>query len=701
VAPSAPNSNNNDSIDNNSKNKTNFFKKIFKRKKKKTEIFPTNLDKIKENMYEFEKETKKLEEIKKNNKINQNNSKIENLNNNPFENNDNNEESVFKEAETHFLDKLDKVEEDLQLKKGHFVSGEILEKKENKSIEDISYSDDKKDDDSFNIDQLRKALGLIKDKSEKDVKIEEFKRSLFDKDKESSLVTNVSLENKLDMGIEGGPAGLIKDTKVGITMDTKADNKDIFVLSDGRKLQSLADLKDALENMNEIVFASHVSGRKNDFATWIKNSLGELALSKIVRKCKDINTLLSIMTALERKEINDLIKIKKKQILEEHQQALEDLNFINIDRQELTKEKRSIDSEKSAIDELKLEYEKKLEDIKEKENEFLRKIKETDIEKETAKEKESMYELEKEKYDKIINDTKIQLEKDHSLRVEQLNRTKEEFLRNINKQTTELETIRKALLDKTEQHVAQLKEEYNTRKEKLEKEYQEKFIEFEKNFDQRKKELSEDFKRKNDKLSQDKEDFRKEQAEINALYQTKLKEVKLEEKNIYELQKELKEQELRLIEKENEVRKKLSELSNRTIELRNYEVNIQKSMDKKNSKILELKQEEANLNNMKIQYEREGFQSYLDTKLKELASKSSNKKEEVKPVAIDSESKLEIYKLISDCKKLVDKDLLNEAKRVYKGIVSSFKNLTLPEDENKILVNAIKELYTDIEIKSI
>jgi len=48
-----------------------------------------------------------------------------------------------------------------------------------------------------------------------------------------------------------------------------------FYLRDGRTLNNLLELVDALENMGDDVFAFHVNESKNDFANWISDALGE------------------------------------------------------------------------------------------------------------------------------------------------------------------------------------------------------------------------------------------------------------------------------------------------------------------------------------------------------------------------------------------------------------------------------------------
>ena len=53
-----------------------------------------------------------------------------------------------------------------------------------------------------------------------------------------------------------------------------------FVLSDGRKLNSVFALVDELESMNEETFKTHVNANKNDFANWVRDVFGEKMLAQ-------------------------------------------------------------------------------------------------------------------------------------------------------------------------------------------------------------------------------------------------------------------------------------------------------------------------------------------------------------------------------------------------------------------------------------
>ena len=57
-----------------------------------------------------------------------------------------------------------------------------------------------------------------------------------------------------------------------------------FWCYDGSVLQNLAELKSALETMNDEVFNYHVNDYKNDFSRWVKDVIGDNKLAKDLQK---------------------------------------------------------------------------------------------------------------------------------------------------------------------------------------------------------------------------------------------------------------------------------------------------------------------------------------------------------------------------------------------------------------------------------
>lgn len=59
-----------------------------------------------------------------------------------------------------------------------------------------------------------------------------------------------------------------------------ANNETSFWVADGRILNSLVALRDALAAMEKSVYAKHVNGEKNDFANWVGVVLDDAACAR-------------------------------------------------------------------------------------------------------------------------------------------------------------------------------------------------------------------------------------------------------------------------------------------------------------------------------------------------------------------------------------------------------------------------------------
>ncbi len=64
-----------------------------------------------------------------------------------------------------------------------------------------------------------------------------------------------------------------------------------FVLADGKPIKNLLELVDALDDISDDTFMSHVNECKNDFSAWISNVFGEHELAKLVGKLKTRQTI--------------------------------------------------------------------------------------------------------------------------------------------------------------------------------------------------------------------------------------------------------------------------------------------------------------------------------------------------------------------------------------------------------------------------
>lgn len=67
--------------------------------------------------------------------------------------------------------------------------------------------------------------------------------------------------------------------------DVKADSH--FKLHMGTNISNLMQLSEALDIMADDAFKHHVTSTKNDFAAWIRNSIGDDELAKSIEGLKD------------------------------------------------------------------------------------------------------------------------------------------------------------------------------------------------------------------------------------------------------------------------------------------------------------------------------------------------------------------------------------------------------------------------------
>lgn len=74
--------------------------------------------------------------------------------------------------------------------------------------------------------------------------------------------------------------------KTAVMQLVYADNAQSFWLTDGRVLNSLLALKEALAEMEKAVFAHHVTADKNDFADWVDLVLADSDLASALRAAK-------------------------------------------------------------------------------------------------------------------------------------------------------------------------------------------------------------------------------------------------------------------------------------------------------------------------------------------------------------------------------------------------------------------------------
>lgn len=75
-----------------------------------------------------------------------------------------------------------------------------------------------------------------------------------------------------------------KDDKIEVSIirqyNKEAPFESHFVLTDGRRIKTIFELIDILDNMSDEIFKFHVSTERNDFSNWIEGVFNEEELAK-------------------------------------------------------------------------------------------------------------------------------------------------------------------------------------------------------------------------------------------------------------------------------------------------------------------------------------------------------------------------------------------------------------------------------------
>lgn len=74
---------------------------------------------------------------------------------------------------------------------------------------------------------------------------------------------------------------------MGIDVTEDVSDEEVFRLSDGSILHNICELKEYLKHMSDDSFAYHVTADKNDFAAWIKFSVGDSVLADRIFDVKE------------------------------------------------------------------------------------------------------------------------------------------------------------------------------------------------------------------------------------------------------------------------------------------------------------------------------------------------------------------------------------------------------------------------------
>jgi len=69
-----------------------------------------------------------------------------------------------------------------------------------------------------------------------------------------------------------------------------------FYCHDGEILNTIYDLKTALDKMHNSTYRHHVTDEKNDFARWVREVLGDDKLSRDIARCQSQKETVAIVS---------------------------------------------------------------------------------------------------------------------------------------------------------------------------------------------------------------------------------------------------------------------------------------------------------------------------------------------------------------------------------------------------------------------
>ncbi|NJL44496.1 MAG: hypothetical protein HC945_04270 [Nitrosarchaeum sp.] len=91
---------------------------------------------------------------------------------------------------------------------------------------------------------------------------------------------------------------LLAQYKQASILESRTPDEHAFLCKDGRKLQSLLELRQALLHAPEDLWKDHFHGESNDFARWAQVAFKDVALSEKIGSARDSKELLSILGKL-------------------------------------------------------------------------------------------------------------------------------------------------------------------------------------------------------------------------------------------------------------------------------------------------------------------------------------------------------------------------------------------------------------------
>jgi len=249
---------------------------------------------------------------------------------------------------------------------------------------------------------------------------------------------------------------------------------------------------------------------------------------------------------------------------------------------------------------------------------------------------------------------------------EELEKEKLTMQKELDEQKKTVESEKRAL----EKEKQQLEQEKISSAGKINKyDFKEKMIRKEKSdFAAEKEEFQKEIKR----LAEEKEEFEEQKEEAHSLL-----------KKLPQLRKDYES----LNEKMKHLYDKIKGLDDKEAGLKKIEKNIE---DKKKL----LGEAQGRLEDTEQKIKQEGFSDYLEMEVKEepLISPKFEEKDLLK------QTHLEIYNMIDECKELVRKGSISEAKQGYMDLRRVYSDVKIQGPEKDSLYNAIRELYDDIKL---
>jgi hypothetical protein len=112
----------------------------------------------------------------------------------------------------------------------------------------------------------------------------------------------ITLTKKTNTKKEKQPINPAGSVKIEITLLKPVQEKNEFILANGKKIKDVRELAFALTDMADEIFWHHVNSAKNDFASWVADIYKDEELANSLKSVKDkFNTQLTIFKHIVKK----------------------------------------------------------------------------------------------------------------------------------------------------------------------------------------------------------------------------------------------------------------------------------------------------------------------------------------------------------------------------------------------------------------